>query len=192
VRSRTPEEPEIKGHEHQDNSDVYCQPFPELVPEEQDVHADHDGHQREDVKRGYCMSSHRFFLLCATERSKSGADSLKRCRDSYAVRVLDALGGSAAKRADMEVAGRRQPNKTPSLAEAQAAIVMTDLGEEQLSVPVDELRSLDLLGFDAVPGEPGNQVLTTSPDEAASGEPGVIGDLSDRRRRREEQLCFLV
>ena len=37
----------IQRREHQDNSDVYYQPLPELVPEEQDVHADHDGYQRE-------------------------------------------------------------------------------------------------------------------------------------------------
>ena len=50
-----------------------AQPLPELVPEEQDVHADHDGYQCEHVKHDGCLSSHRSFLLCATERSKSGA-----------------------------------------------------------------------------------------------------------------------
>ena len=44
-----------------------------MVPEEQDVHADHDGYQREHVKHDGCLSSHRSFLLCATEWSKSGA-----------------------------------------------------------------------------------------------------------------------
>ena len=44
-----------------------------MVPEEQDVHADHDGYQGEHVKHDGCLSSHRFLLLCATERSKSGA-----------------------------------------------------------------------------------------------------------------------
>jgi len=59
--------PEIERPEHQDDSDVYYQPLPELVPEEQDVHADHDGYQREHVKHDGCLSSHRFVLLCATE-----------------------------------------------------------------------------------------------------------------------------
>jgi len=44
-----------------------------MVLEEQDVHADHDGYQREHVKHDACLSSHRFVLLCATEWSKSGA-----------------------------------------------------------------------------------------------------------------------
>jgi hypothetical protein len=44
-----------------------------VVPEEQDVHADHDGYQREHVKHDGYPSSHRFVLLCATKRSKSGA-----------------------------------------------------------------------------------------------------------------------
>ena len=48
------------------------------------------------------------------------------------------------------------------------------------------LNSLGLLEFDAVFGEPGQQVMAPGADEAASGEPGVIGDLGDRRRRREE------
>ena len=70
--SRTLQEPEIERHEHQDNSDVYCQPRPELVPEEQDVHADHYAYHREHVKYGGCLSSHCFVLLCATKRSKNG------------------------------------------------------------------------------------------------------------------------
>src|SRR5215813_10924913 len=72
-RSWTLQEPPIERPEYQDNSDVYYQPLPEVVPEEQDVHADHDGYQREHVKRDCCLSSHRFVLLCATEWSKSGA-----------------------------------------------------------------------------------------------------------------------
>jgi hypothetical protein len=73
LHSWTLQEPEIKRPEYQNNSDVYYQPFPELVPEEQDVHANHDGYQREHVKRDDCRSSHRFVLLCATEWSKSDA-----------------------------------------------------------------------------------------------------------------------
>src|SRR5208282_2042109 len=72
-RSWTLQEPQIERREHQDNPDVYYQPLPEVVPEEQDVHADHDGYQREHVKHDGRLSSHRFVLLCAPERSKSGA-----------------------------------------------------------------------------------------------------------------------
>jgi len=33
------------------------------MPEEQDVHADHDGYQREHVKHDACLPSHRSTLL---------------------------------------------------------------------------------------------------------------------------------
>jgi hypothetical protein len=35
-----------------------------VVPEEQDVHADHDGYHREHVKRGGHPVSHRCILVC--------------------------------------------------------------------------------------------------------------------------------
>jgi hypothetical protein len=62
----TLQESEIERREHKDNSDVHYQPLQELVPEEQDVHADHDGYQRDHVKHDGCLSSHRSFLLGAT------------------------------------------------------------------------------------------------------------------------------
>jgi hypothetical protein len=64
LRSWTLEEPEIEGHKYQDNSDVNEQPIPEVVPEEQDVHADHDGYHREHVKHDDRPASHRFILVC--------------------------------------------------------------------------------------------------------------------------------
>jgi len=70
LRSRRLQEPQIEGGKHQDNSDVHHQPLPEPVPEEQDVHADHDGHQREHVKHDGCLSSHPSFLLRAAESTK--------------------------------------------------------------------------------------------------------------------------
>jgi hypothetical protein len=79
TRSGTFQEPQIEGPEHQDNSDVYQQPRPELVPEEQDIHADHDGYHRDHVKHDGCRSSHRFVLLCAAERSKNSV-CLRRLR----------------------------------------------------------------------------------------------------------------
>ena len=72
LRSRTLQEPPIERREYQDNSDVYYQPLPGVVPEEQDVYADHDTYHREHVKRDGCLSSHRFVLLRATEWSKNG------------------------------------------------------------------------------------------------------------------------
>ena len=73
--SWTLQEPQTERREHQDDPDVYCQPLPELVPEEQDVHTDHDSYQREHVKYDGCLPSHRSCLLCATELSKNGAGS---------------------------------------------------------------------------------------------------------------------
>jgi hypothetical protein len=61
LRSWTLQEPETDRREHRDNSDVYHQPCPELVPEEQDVHANYDGDQREHVKRDGCLPAYRSF-----------------------------------------------------------------------------------------------------------------------------------
>src|SRR5262245_50276524 len=63
----------MERREHQDNSDVYYQPLPEAVPEEQDVHADHDGYQREHVNHDGRLSSHPSFLRRAAEGSQSGS-----------------------------------------------------------------------------------------------------------------------
>ena len=73
LRSRTLQEPQIERPEYQDNSDVYYQPLPEVVLEEQDVHADHDGYQRKHVKHDGCLFAHGFVLPRATKRGKSGA-----------------------------------------------------------------------------------------------------------------------
>jgi hypothetical protein len=47
------------------------------VPEEEDVHPDHDGYQRENVQHDRRLPSHRFVLLRATQRSKSSAQPLR-------------------------------------------------------------------------------------------------------------------
>jgi hypothetical protein len=52
------QEPEVKRPEHEDNPDVYCEPLPELVPEEQDVHGDHDGDHRQHIEHDGWRSSH--------------------------------------------------------------------------------------------------------------------------------------
>jgi hypothetical protein len=50
LRPSTLQESRIDRPEYQDNSDVCYQPFQQVVPEEQDVHADHDGYQRKHVQ----------------------------------------------------------------------------------------------------------------------------------------------
>src|SRR5271166_5639669 len=62
-RSCSLQEPQVERREHQDNPDVYHQALPEPMPEEQDVHADHDGYQREYVQNHACLPSHRSTLL---------------------------------------------------------------------------------------------------------------------------------
>jgi len=66
LRSWTLQEPQIDRRKYQNNSDVNDQPVPEVVPEEQDVHADHDGYHREHVKRDGYPVSHRFILVSTT------------------------------------------------------------------------------------------------------------------------------
>lgn len=77
ARSWTLQEPEIERHKYQDNTDVHQQPSPELVPEEQDVHADHDGYHREHVKHDGCPASHGYppshrFILVRTMPGSPG------------------------------------------------------------------------------------------------------------------------
>src|SRR5664279_3274291 len=62
-RSCSLQEPQIERREHQDYPDVYHQALQEPMPEEQDVHADHDGYQREHVEHDACVPSHRSILL---------------------------------------------------------------------------------------------------------------------------------
>jgi len=55
-------EPQIERSKHKDDADVCHQPRPEVMPEEQDIHAHHDGDQSKHVKRDGRVSSHRFIL----------------------------------------------------------------------------------------------------------------------------------
>jgi len=72
-RSPAVQEPQIERPEYQDYSDVHHQPLPQPIPEEQDIHADYDGHQREHVKHDSYLSSHLSFLVHAAELGHSGA-----------------------------------------------------------------------------------------------------------------------
>jgi len=61
--SPTIQETEVERPEHQDDPDVHRQPLPEPVPEEQDVHANHNGYQHEHVQRDGKPFSHPSLLL---------------------------------------------------------------------------------------------------------------------------------
>jgi hypothetical protein len=70
-RSCTLEEPEIERREHHDDSDVYQQTRPEMVPEEQHVHANHDGYHREHEKHdGRLFSSGQVLRRAAEVRKR--------------------------------------------------------------------------------------------------------------------------
>ena len=72
------QEPPIDPHEYQNDSDVYCQPFPEVVLEEQDVHADHDSYQCEHVKHDGCLFSHSSLLLRPANRRDEEATTCRQ------------------------------------------------------------------------------------------------------------------
>ena len=66
---RVPQEPEVEGHKHQDDADIRYQPFPESIPEEQQIHANDNGYQDQDEQHHIsspwdlnhsfrCVSSH--------------------------------------------------------------------------------------------------------------------------------------
>ena len=103
--SWTLQEPQTERREHQDDPDVYYQPLPELVPEEQDIHTDHDSYQREHVKHDGCLPSHRSCLLCATEWSKSGAGSPDGSRLRLEGRTRTLSGPSPALRQAISLSG---------------------------------------------------------------------------------------
>ena len=85
LRSCALQEPQTERQEYQDNPDVYDQALPELVPEEQDVHADHDGYQREYVKHdGYL--SHCFVLPTLVILASALIETDQSRRDHYARR----------------------------------------------------------------------------------------------------------
>ncbi|MFZ1195315.1 MAG: hypothetical protein WAN49_07750, partial [Pseudolabrys sp.] len=56
----------VESREHQDNANIHCQPFPEVVSKEREIHTDYDGYHHHHVNH-YSYLSARF--------SHAGADS---------------------------------------------------------------------------------------------------------------------
>jgi hypothetical protein len=56
--SRMPEESQVESSEHQNNANIHCQPFPELVSEEHEIYTDYDGCHRHHVKHYSYVSAH--------------------------------------------------------------------------------------------------------------------------------------
>jgi hypothetical protein len=53
-----PEESEEESCEHQDNTNIHCQPFPESTFEEHEICTDYDGYHHHHVKRDSYASAH--------------------------------------------------------------------------------------------------------------------------------------
>ena len=53
-----PEEFEVKSHERQNNANIRCEPFPELVSEEPEIYTDYDGYHRRQIKPDSYLSAH--------------------------------------------------------------------------------------------------------------------------------------
>ena len=51
-------EAQEEGHENQDNADVHKQAWPEVMPEEEDVHADDCHRQSKDIQHRDSASGH--------------------------------------------------------------------------------------------------------------------------------------
>ena len=56
--SWTPQESQVEGCEHQDDSNIHCQPFPESVSEEHEIYTDYDGCHCHHVKHDNYLSDH--------------------------------------------------------------------------------------------------------------------------------------
>src|SRR5579862_4716031 len=56
--SWTPQESKVECCEHQDDSNIHGQPFPESVSEEHDIYTDYDGYHRHHVKHVSYRSAH--------------------------------------------------------------------------------------------------------------------------------------
>jgi len=56
--SWTPQESQVERCEHQDDSNIHCQPFPESVSEEHEIYTNYDGCHRHPVKHVSYLSAH--------------------------------------------------------------------------------------------------------------------------------------
>jgi hypothetical protein len=54
----TSQKSKVERCEHQDDSDIHCQPFPESVSEEHEIYTDYDGCHRHRVKHVSHLSTH--------------------------------------------------------------------------------------------------------------------------------------
>jgi hypothetical protein len=72
--SWTPQESQVERYEHQDDSNIHCQPFPESVSEEHEIHTGYDGCHRHHVKHDSYLSAH--FSLWFNRNSTNVSNAL--------------------------------------------------------------------------------------------------------------------
>jgi hypothetical protein len=56
--SWTPQESQVESCEHQDDSNIHCQPFPESVSKEHEIYSDYDGCHSHHVKHDRYLFAH--------------------------------------------------------------------------------------------------------------------------------------
>ena len=93
-RSRTPQESPVARCEHQDDSYVHCQPFPEAVSEEQEIDGDNDGYHQRHVKCSSCPCSH------VIPRASGRRFARTRCRQAIVASRHRSVGRRFTGRAD--------------------------------------------------------------------------------------------
>jgi hypothetical protein len=104
-------EPQSERRKHEDDADVRCQPGPDVVPEEQDIHGHHDSDQAEHVQRHGHVSSHGFILsaggLPEGRVSLGGAECARRAgeRGGDRCRLLVPFGELGLERLDPDGVG---------------------------------------------------------------------------------------
>jgi hypothetical protein len=87
VSSIATEKSPVESREHQDNANIHCQSFPEVVSKEREIHTDYDGYHHHHVNHYSCLSA-RF--------SHAGADSS----------VLQTFGDPAPRGENLKSLGR--------------------------------------------------------------------------------------
>jgi hypothetical protein len=58
VAHHSAEESQVESCEHQDNSNIHYQPFPESVSEETEIYTHYNGYHRHRVKHTRYLSAH--------------------------------------------------------------------------------------------------------------------------------------
>jgi len=106
--SWTPQESQVERCEHQDDSNIHYQPFPESVSEEREIHTDYDGCHGHCVKRDSHLSAH--FSYTTTTFGNRGI-----CADARSFKARPDAPRSKLK-AEAELRPRKRGSPLPGVA----------------------------------------------------------------------------